>query len=425
MTVLSNTTLSCNEDLSPAHTGTPTVVDNLDANPLLQFTDYPIQSCGIVRMWNATDDAGNIATVTQWISIINPLPPVVQDPPDISIPCGSIQSIISSPQYTNLTVIHPCGRPTTATFTNSARIDRCGFTLNRTWIVQDDCGSNITFQQIVHILDQQLPDNPADRQVNVAINEVLQWHQYPGAVSYRVYIWPVNSNRPEQPTSEVTALQYFPQPSFYSGTRYSWQIVYLIGADRIVQSPIWSFETRAYPDLTVTSISLPAMVFSGQTFEVSWTVENIGNLSSSSSYWNDAVYLGPSTEFHTSRRAAIIAHRSFLDPQDGYTESGTVNLNPTDLGTFYIFVETDVYRQVTTLLCLEFIYLMFIHIQVNDIFRGNNRRLSSTPIQINLTPPPNLIVSAITYPSTTFSGTGHAINSSITLLLVCANMQVN
>ena len=342
----SNITLSCNEDLSPVRTGTPTVTDNFDSNPLLQFIDYPIQSCSIERVWNTTDNAGNTATVVQGISIVNPLPPVVQDLSDISIPCGSIESIISNPQYANVTVIHPCARPIIAVFTDSAPIDRCGFTFNRTWIIQDDCGSNVTFHQTVHILDQQLPDQPTDGQVNVGVNELLRWHQYPGAIRYRVYIWPVGDDRPEQPASEITALQHYPQPSFYPGTRYSWQIEYITGTNGSVQSPIWSFETRAYPDLTVTSIRLPAMAFSGQTFEVSWTIENIGNLSSGSSYWNDAVYIGPSTEFRRSRRATVITHRSFVDPQDGYTESGMVNLNPTDLGTFYVFVETDVYQQV-------------------------------------------------------------------------------
>lgn len=297
-------------------------------------------------MWNATDVAGNSAVVSQGLSIINPLPPVVQDPSDISIPCGSIESIVSNPQYTNLTVIHPCGRPTVATFMDSAQIDRCGFTFNRTWIIQDDCGSNITFRQTVHVLDQQLPDNPADRQVNVAINEDLMWRQYPGAIRYRLYIWPVGNERPRQPTSEVTTLQYYPQQPFYPGTQYNWQIDYITETDRIVPSPIWSFETRAYPDLTVTSITLPATAFSGQRFEVSWTVENIGNLSSSTSYWHDAVYIGHSIEFRRSRRATVVAHRSFVDPQDGYTASGTVNLQPTDLGTFYVFVETDIYRWV-------------------------------------------------------------------------------
>ena len=345
--MLSNTTLSCNEDLSPVRTGTPTVIDNLDLNPLLQFTDYPVTSCGITRLWNATDAAGNNATVAQGISIINPLPPVVQDSKDISIPCGSVESIISSPQYTNLTVVHPCGRPIIKTFTDSAQIDRCGFTFQRTWYIQDDCGSNVTFQQTIHILDQQLPDNPADRQVNVAINEILLWRQYPGAVSYRVYIWARSDNRPSQLTSEVTVLQYTPQSLFYPGTWYNWQIEYVIGTDMTVQSPIWSFETRPYPDLIVTAITLPEMAFSGQTFEVSWTVENIGNLSTGSSLWYDGLYIGPTTEFRSSRRAAVVVHRSFLDPQDGYTASGTIRLNPTDLGSYYVHIETDIYRYVS------------------------------------------------------------------------------
>ena len=253
---------------------------------------------------------------------------------------------MSSPLYANITVIHPCGRPTTATLTNSVSIDRCGFTFNRTWFVQEDCGSNVTFHQTVHILNQQLPDNPADRQINVPVNVALRWHQYPGAVRYRVYIWPASNDRPGQPVSEVTTLEYSPDPSLYPGTWYNWQIEYIIGTNRSVQSPIWSFETRPYPDLLVTSISLPAMAFSGRTFEVSWTVENVGNLSSGSSRWYDGIYIGQSTEFQRSRRAAVIVHRSFVDPQDGYTESGTVRLNPTDLGTYYIFVEVDIYRQV-------------------------------------------------------------------------------
>ena len=364
VSLLSNTTLSCNEDLSPARTGMPVVTDNLDTSPLLQFTDYPVHSCGIMRVWNATDAAGNTALISQGINIINPLPPVVQDPPVISIPCGSVESIVSNPQYTNLTLIHPCGRPTTTAFTDSAQIDRCGFTFERTWDVQDDCGSNSTFQQTVHILDQQLPENPADRQVNIAINDILRWRQYPGATRYRVYIWPRGSNRPTQSSSEVAVLLYAPQPSFYPGTWYNWQIEYIIGTNMTVQSPIWSFETRPYPDLTVTSITLPSIAFSGQTFEVSWTVENVGNLSTASSFWYDGIYIGPSTEFRSSRRTAVVAHRSFIDPQDGYTASGTVSLNPTDLGTFYIHIETDVYRQVRLLYLLvcTLVFIALIHV---------------------------------------------------------------
>ena len=348
MTILPNVTLSCNEDLSPARTGTPTIMDNLDSNPVLQYTDNPVESCGIVRLWKATDAAGNTAIVSQGIDIVNPLPPVIQDPHEISVPCGSINSITSNPQYANLSVIHPCERPTTANFTTSNQIDRCGFTFNRTWLVQDDCGTGVSFQQTVHILDQQLPEYPADHQVNVDIHEVLRWRQYPGAIHYRVYIWCNSNNRPDQPISEVSVLQYIHQSPFYPGTLYNWQIEYVTGNNTHVQSPLWSFETISYPDLSVTSITLPPMAFSGQTFELSWTVENVGNIStaSGSSVWHDAVYIGSSTDFRFSRRVYLVAHRSFVDPQDGYTESGTVTINPSDIGSFFVHVETDVYRQV-------------------------------------------------------------------------------
>lgn len=41
---------------------------------------------------------------------------------------------------------------------------------------------------------------------------------------------------------------------------------------------------------------------------------------------------------------------------------------------------------------------------MNDIDRGNNRRTSIAPVEINLTPPPNLIVATVVGPESTFSG---------------------
>jgi len=41
---------------------------------------------------------------------------------------------------------------------------------------------------------------------------------------------------------------------------------------------------------------------------------------------------------------------------------------------------------------------------VNDIDRGNNRRTSISPVEVKLTPPPNLVVENIIGPESTFSG---------------------
>ena len=45
-----------------------------------------------------------------------------------------------------------------------------------------------------------------------------------------------------------------------------------------------------------------------------------------------------------------------------------------------------------------------MYMQVNDIDRSNNRRTSVAPVEVNLTPPPNLIVDTIVIPASTFSG---------------------
>jgi len=42
--------------------------------------------------------------------------------------------------------------------------------------------------------------------------------------------------------------------------------------------------------------------------------------------------------------------------------------------------------------------------QVNDIDRSNNRKRSIVPLEVNLTPPPNLVVDMVVLPTSTFSG---------------------
>ena len=341
--------LECSEDNSPNSVGRPTVSDNLDPEPDLSYEEISLQSaCGFQRVWTATDHAGNFATVSQRIDImsIDSSTIAITSPTEVEVPCGSIESTISSANYM-LSVSHPCGCPVTTTFVDSAVIDRCDFSFNRTWTIQDDCGSTRTFRQVVRILDQRLPNSPTDREINVDVRSSLHWPQYPGDILYRVYIWPRDNPRPELPTTSTTNLQC--TPSLNPGIWYSWQIEYVNSTNSVINmSPVWSFETRPYPDLTVTTINLPDTAFSGQSFEVSWIVINIGNITTPQRMWSDAVFYGPSvTEARLIRRGPTVRHNSFVDPTgDGYTASATINLGNQDLGNFYVFVETDIYRQV-------------------------------------------------------------------------------
>ena len=347
ISMVNNVSLTCGSDYSLSAVAVPTVTDNADPDPSLTLQDQPSAQCSVQRVWTATDEAGNTATVTQTITFIVPQAPRITAPSQVDIPCGSVEDAIQNAAHTDLLVVHPCGRPLTVTFNDSTRVDRCGFTFTRTWRVQDDCGSTSTFMQNIRVLSLQLPGGPENGQVNTRLDEPLVWPQFPGAYSYEVYVWQYGTQRPGVPTAVLSTRTYRPSGNYAPGTRYLWQIEYVTGVNTTVPSPIWGFETQPFADLTVTGITVPPYAFSGQDLQLSWTVSNIGNLSSGVSVFYDGVSMGPTTDFSESRRVRTIQQSRFVDPQDGYMSSAAVNLENSDIGNFYLFVETDLYGHVS------------------------------------------------------------------------------
>ena len=339
--------LVCGTDFSPAATGMPTATDNEAINPTITYVDQPTSMCAIRRIWTAADNANNSASLAQTISFTNPQPPTISAPSEIAIPCGSVEEVIQDIGQTTLNVTHPCGRPITLSYSDSSVVNRCGFTFTRTWTIQDDCGSSSIFLQLIRVLQQQFPDSPANGQINTRLNEPLLWPQFPGATSYHIFVWVHGTDRPQVPTAVVYTRQYYTSTNFPSGTRMLWQIEYVTSDDNTVPSPVWGFETQSVPDLAVNDIEVPPVAFSGQQFDVSWTVVNNGNRGISiNNNWYDGIYIGRSSNFGQSRRVGLIRQRRFVDPSDGYIAEYTVFLPPEDIGNFYVFITTDVYRQV-------------------------------------------------------------------------------
>jgi len=343
---LNDVSVTCGGNYTPEAIGIPVVNDNEDDNPALTFEDQPSDGCILTRTWTAVDNAGNEAVETQTISFTNPNPPQIISPGEIVIPCGDIEEAIQVAERFNLTVIHPCGRPVTVNFSDSTSINRCGFTFTRFWQVQDDCGTSTNFQQNVRVLDQQLPDSPANGQVNVRLNEPLLWPQFPGANSYEVFVWFFGSERPAEPTAVVSVLEYHPLSNYPPGTRLLWQVYYVTGINTTVPSPIWGFMTQAFPDLAVTDVTLPAVAFSGQDFEVSWTVINVGNVTTGVSRWADSIYIGLTTGVTDRRFVKRVFQNRLIDPQDGYVSQTTIDVEEDDIGNYFVFVETDSFHQV-------------------------------------------------------------------------------
>ena len=80
-----------------------------------------------------------------------------------------------------------------------------------------------------------------------------------------------------------------------------WRIEYVISSGALIPSPVWGFQTRAFPDFKVEQVLVPPNAFSGQTFEVSWTVRNIGKVGNVLTTWYDAVFIGKSTDMRSAR----------------------------------------------------------------------------------------------------------------------------
>lgn len=339
---LLNVTVDCGQDNSPSAIGRPTVTDNEDLNPTLVYVDTPSQGCTVNRAWNATDSAGNWVLSNQYIQFSNLQPPRVLSPSQISVACGSIEDASSNLAHNNITVQHPCNRPITSSYSDSANITQCEFTFSRVWEVEDDCGSSVVFTQDIRVLSQQFPNSPMNGLINAHLDEPLLWPQFPGATSYQVYVWPEADEQPAVPTIVTFQRAFYASTDYYPpGTRMLWQIEYVVGVNMTVPSPVWGFETEPRPDLQVIDVNVPAFAFSGQTFDVQWTVLNTGNLSVTIPFFYDTIYMGHTTSFSDSRIVNRVLQRRFLDPNDGYNFETEINIAESDIGAFYIFVLTD------------------------------------------------------------------------------------
>ena len=375
-------TVACGSPYDPQRTGFPEHADSTDRLPSLTYNDTLTTGCRTVRTWTVTDHAGNTANVTQIISFSNIIPPSVGGTEELFVPCGETDRL-ASPDYVvkALNITSPCGRRVTVDYTNSRPITDCGITVTRQWVITDDCGSVVHFTQTIHVLFQTFPDFPANGQLHVTLSPRLGWPLFPQSQGFSVYVWQYGSAEPEAPASFVPLWRrtYTFADTLYPNTRYLWRIGYIVpfgNSTREISSPTWGFQTESYADLSLISVQVPPTAFSGSSFTVMWVVENVGNVSTShsTSIYYDAIYLSRSSQFSDAYESTVARQHRYVDPKDGYTFSGDVNLQPSDIGNFYVFVVIDVRRHI------------------EDFSTANNRRLAVQPIHVQLTPPPNLQV---------------------------------
>lgn len=142
------------------------------------------------------------------------------------------------------------------------------------------------------------------------------------------------------------------------------------------------------PDLQVTNILPPGITgfaFSGETIPITYTVTNEGTGLTPSPNWQDRIFWSEESVYNPTNLNYAGARNhsgSLLQPGESYTTTANIDLPDNYAGTVYIYIVTDYFDVV-------FEYLD----EDNNVTR-------SQPLDILLTPPPDLEVSSSTITET-------------------------
>ncbi|WP_039900382.1 CARDB domain-containing protein, partial [Microcystis sp. T1-4] len=150
---------------------------------------------------------------------------------------------------------------------------------------------------------------------------------------------------------------------------------------------IFSVILAPVPNLVVSEVAAPSTAFSSQETVVAWTITNTGTGATNAPIWYDRVYLSLDQEFdNTDTYLGQATNISYLNAGDSYNNSLTVTLPRGIDGNYYFLVQTDVYNYVT------------------EVGNEGDNWGSGGPTDVNLTPPPDLQVTAVNAPNGAFSG---------------------
>jgi gliding motility-associated-like protein len=156
-----------------------TEADNCTANPIVAFIGDVSDglSCPetITRTYSITDDCGNQITVDQLITVNDVTNPTGVAPANVNVECIGdvpVSNILDiTTEADNCTVT-----PTVAFVGDVSDGLSCPETITRTYSITDDCGNQITVDQLIIVNDITNPTGVAPANVNVeCIGDVPAW----------------------------------------------------------------------------------------------------------------------------------------------------------------------------------------------------------------------------------------------------------
>lgn len=151
-----DTTVSCDNIPAPA---VPTILDNCTTNITLDFEEQVTagacaQESTITRIWTATDNCDNSTTVSQVITVIDTLDPILTSIPlDVTLECDQ-PTPADAPIATD-----NCDTAVELFYAENIIPGNCthSYVLVRTWTARDDCGNQDVATQNVTFEDTTIP----------------------------------------------------------------------------------------------------------------------------------------------------------------------------------------------------------------------------------------------------------------------------
>ena len=133
--------------------------DNCTVNPVVTFVSEVSDNnpCPetITRIYEITDDCGNTTQVTHLIQITDPILPTGTAPADTTVECigyvPAANPLLITDEADNQ------GVPTVAHVGDVSDGQSCPETITRTYSITDICGNQITVDQIITVIDTQVP----------------------------------------------------------------------------------------------------------------------------------------------------------------------------------------------------------------------------------------------------------------------------
>lgn len=282
------------------------------------------------------------------------------------------------------------------------------------------CGqSSANDTLVVTALTSAQPDSvnnmfPVNGAANQQLPLTLSWVPANPQLNYTfdVYLWRSDTAQPALPfASNITTVSYTIPASanILANKTYKWMVVAHNGSCvQINTGPVQQFSLIPLPDLKTQNVLAPATAFSGQTITINWSVKNNGPGNTGTKSWTDAVFLSFDTvpNFNLTPETGAAAWSQLQFPVRPLLIATKSNVSALDSGQQYS-------NSVNFTLPLNYSAPLYVYV-ITNYPAGTNAPLQTNyandtarapqPINVSLSPTPDLRVDTVFTPATTFTG---------------------